>query len=241
MISKSLIQELSVKWQTQELNVAREYAQHVLLSSMYGAEEDVKMAFKGGTALRLLYQSPRFSEDLDFTGWTKTFYAGRYIETAVKEASRAGLLFKIIESKKTSGGWFALVETQVHEWPIRVEWNISLHTGVTPSSETVLVGTPLWTPYSVRALSVSNMVVEKLEALFRRKEPRDFFDVYYLIRNRLGLAEIASRKVRLIKCVRELNPKSVKNDLKNFLPRTQWGLLTHLPKTLEKELEKLLF
>ena len=239
MISKSAIEALSAKWQTQELNVAREYAQHVLLSSLYGADEDIKLAFKGGTALRLLRQSPRFSEDLDFTGWAKAFHAGRYVELAVKEASRAGLVFKTLESNATGGGWFALVETEIHEWPIRVVWNISLRAGVPPLSETVLVGTPLWAPYSVRALPVSAMAFEKLEALFRRKEPRDFFDVYYLLRNRLGVPEIAARKAGLIKCARELNPKTVKTELKQFLPRSQFALVSQLPEILQQELERL--
>jgi predicted nucleotidyltransferase component of viral defense system len=239
MISRSVIENLSAKWQTQELNVAREYAQHVLLSALYGADEDIKLAFKGGTALRLLRQSPRFSEDLDFTGWAKAFHAGRYVALAVKGASRAGLEFKTLESNATSGGWLALMETEVHGWPIRVEWNISLRAGAPPRSETVLVGTPLWAPYSVRALPVSDMVFEKLEALFRRKEPRDFFDVYYLLRNRLGVPEIAARKAGLIKYARELNPKTVKTELKQFLPRSQFTLISQFPKILEQELERL--
>ena len=239
MISRSLIEDLSAKWQTVEFNIAREYAQHVLLSALYGADEDIKLAFKGGTAMRLLRQSPRFSEDLDFTGWAKSFHAGRYVELAVKEASRAGLAFKTLESNETSGGWFALVGTEVHEWPVRVQWNISLRSGGTPMTETVLVGTPLWLPYSVRALPVSDMAAEKLEALFRRKEPRDFFDIYYLLRNRLGVAEIAAKKSGLIKCARELNPKTVKTELKQLLPRTQWALVSQFPKILVQELEKL--
>ncbi|MBU2573051.1 MAG: nucleotidyl transferase AbiEii/AbiGii toxin family protein [Elusimicrobia bacterium] len=239
MISKSLIEDLSVKWRTQEFNIAREYAQHVLLSALYGADEDIKLAFKGGAALRLLRQSPRFSEDLDFTGWAKAFHSGRYVELAVKEASRAGLEFKTLESNKTSGGWFALMEARVHDWPVRVEWNISLRAGGAPLSETVLVGTPLWLPYSVRALPAADMASEKLEALFRREKPRDFFDIYYLLRNRLGVAEIAAQKTGLIKCVRGLNPKAVKNELKQFLPRSQGALISRFPEILERELERL--
>ncbi|HAF95898.1 MAG: hypothetical protein A2X34_07070 [Elusimicrobia bacterium GWC2_51_8] len=237
MISKSQIEELSAKWQTPELNVAREYAQHVLLSALYGGE-DVKLAFKGGTALRILHQSPRFSEDLDFTGWGKAFHIGKYIELAVKEASRAGLAFTIAESSPTSGGWFALAETIVHEWPVRVEWNISLRQGQTPT-ETLLAASPLWVPYSVKSLPITEMAREKLEALFRRKEPRDFFDIYYLIRGRFAVMEIAAKKAELIKCVRALNPKSVKNELKQLLPRGQWPIINGFPSILERELERL--
>ena len=80
---------------TPEPNVAREYVQHVLLASLFGGiKDEVKLAFKGGTALRLLRQSPRFSEDLDFTGWSKAFHAGEWIKLAIKEASSAGLGFR---------------------------------------------------------------------------------------------------------------------------------------------------
>lgn len=45
----------------------REYFQHLFLSYFYRQEQTDKMYFKGGTALRFLYKSPRFSEDLDFS------------------------------------------------------------------------------------------------------------------------------------------------------------------------------
>lgn len=45
----------------------RDYIQHLFLYLLYSASrrEDVGLHFKGGTALRIVYHSPRFSEDLD--------------------------------------------------------------------------------------------------------------------------------------------------------------------------------
>lgn len=37
--------------------------------AFYQEKEAEAILFKGGTALRLIYQSPRFSEDLDFSGF----------------------------------------------------------------------------------------------------------------------------------------------------------------------------
>lgn len=47
-------------------HVAREYLQARILSSLQRAGAMIPLAFHGGTALRLLYQLPRYSEDLDF-------------------------------------------------------------------------------------------------------------------------------------------------------------------------------
>ncbi len=66
MITRQFITELSTKNQTSEQNVAREYCQHLFLSYLYKRAGAEKLLFKGGTALRVIFKSPRFSEDLDF-------------------------------------------------------------------------------------------------------------------------------------------------------------------------------
>ena len=47
-------------------NVAREYLQARILACLQRAGAMIPLAFHGGTALRLLYSLPRYSEDLDF-------------------------------------------------------------------------------------------------------------------------------------------------------------------------------
>jgi hypothetical protein len=44
----------------------REYLQVRLLEGLQSAGASADLVFHGGTALRLLYRTPRFSEDLDF-------------------------------------------------------------------------------------------------------------------------------------------------------------------------------
>ncbi len=48
-------------------NVAREYLQSRILGALQRAGAMIPLAFHGGTALRFLYASPRYSEDLDFS------------------------------------------------------------------------------------------------------------------------------------------------------------------------------
>lgn len=47
-------------------NIAREYLQARILGALQRTGAVIPLAFHGGTALRLLYASPRYSEDLDF-------------------------------------------------------------------------------------------------------------------------------------------------------------------------------
>lgn len=240
MISKSQIEELRDKWQTTELNVAREYVQHVLLSSLFqGLRKQVRLAFKGGTALRIVWGSPRFSEDLDFTGWGKEFHIGETIKETVAAASKAGLDIKLVESCKTSGGWFAIAETVVHEWPVKIEWNISLREIQQAEIDPALVTTPLWASYSIHALAMDQMVFEKVDALFRRKKPRDFFDLYFALRERLGIKKIVSQKKRLLEEVEKLNPRTISKELKNLTPKSHWAVIKQLPHLLKQELERL--
>jgi predicted nucleotidyltransferase component of viral defense system len=48
-------------------NIAREYLQARILGCLQRIGAMIPLAFHGGTALRFLYATPRYSEDLDFT------------------------------------------------------------------------------------------------------------------------------------------------------------------------------
>ena len=67
MLTKERLLIVQNKYQTFKENVYREYAQHLFLSSLYQVKNSNKILFKGGTAYRIAYKSPRFSEDLDFS------------------------------------------------------------------------------------------------------------------------------------------------------------------------------
>src|SRR5260221_14665772 len=99
MLSPATIKDLATKWQTNTLNVEREYIQHLFLSYLYQFPESEKLAFKGGTALRLLFRSPRFSEDLDFTGNIKPFHMKTLLSHTVEKISKEEIPFETRESK----------------------------------------------------------------------------------------------------------------------------------------------
>ena len=68
MLAPDAIRALATQYHTTDYpNTVREYVQHLFLSAFYKREAATDFLFKGGTALRIVYGSPRFSEDLDFS------------------------------------------------------------------------------------------------------------------------------------------------------------------------------
>ena len=47
-------------------NLLREYLQYKILEIIFNSKLNNKLSFLGGTALRIVYDNSRFSEDLDF-------------------------------------------------------------------------------------------------------------------------------------------------------------------------------
>ena len=67
MLDGTIAQSLAKKLKIDLFTAYREYLQLLFLKYFYTQKESEKVYFKGGTALRFLYDSFRFSEDLDFT------------------------------------------------------------------------------------------------------------------------------------------------------------------------------
>ena len=129
MISRDTIIDLARKLQTSEINVTREYCQHMFLRAWYQQKQAGVLWFKGGTALRLAYKSPRFSEDLDFEHGKKTLHDFnrsdvKLIEDVLTETvgniQNANVAVDIEEAKSTSGGYIAKIAFSLHEKRIDV-------------------------------------------------------------------------------------------------------------------------
>lgn len=67
----------------QRRDVLVEYIQHELLDSIFKQKASVQLSFIGGTAIRIVYGSGRFSEDLDFDNFGLTFEEFQHLLDAV--------------------------------------------------------------------------------------------------------------------------------------------------------------
>ena len=61
------IETLAKDYSIDTFSIIREYLQLLFLNYLYRQKESDKICFKGGTAIHFMFNSPRFSEDLDFS------------------------------------------------------------------------------------------------------------------------------------------------------------------------------
>jgi len=238
MISPEAIRKLAVAGQTTELNIAREYAQHLFLSEFYRQSGVEQVMFKGGTALRLVYGSPRFSEDLDFSGFGVGVKRIKdWVAEAGSEIEQAGMPVVIEESKKTSGGYLGVLTVGVGGQQIAIQMEISLRRKNGLKGRGVLIAGDLVPAYVATLLPEEALVEEKLAALLSRRKPRDYFDCYFMLRKNM----ISLKHKRLIQATKEVlagTRINFKTELKDFLPRTHQAILSDFKKTLITELER---
>ncbi|MBU1894213.1 MAG: nucleotidyl transferase AbiEii/AbiGii toxin family protein [Candidatus Omnitrophica bacterium] len=144
------------------------------------------MFFKGGTALRIIYNSPRFSEDLDFTviKMSKSDIEN-LVQEALVEIEKIGISVKIDEFSSTSGGYIGFLSLDILNETISIELNISKRIGARKEGEVVLISSDFIPAYNLIQLSQKELVNEKIKALLERGKPRDFFDLYFILRSNL--------------------------------------------------------
>ena len=242
MIETRQVQKLAQAWQTTTENVIREYFQQLFLSRLYQEKGSEKLLFKGGTALRIIWQSPRFSEDLDFTGdiisikGIETLMAG-----ALAKIEMEGIQAGIIESKHTSGGYLAVFHFETSEYKSRIQVEISLRNGKKRSGTAVLIQSDLIVPYTLIHLKEELLVAEKIRTCLTRGKARDFYDLYFILRSRLAFKEVFIQDKRLkakILAVIKSGKLNFKRELKLFLPISQHMVIKGFPDILIAEIER---
>ncbi len=103
----SAIEQMLKKYQTENTvdrkNAMKEIMQEIVLCGLSRAGFFNKVAFYGGTALRIFYGLDRFSEDLDFSLKVSdsTFDLKEYFPVLEKEVKTFGLNVSISEKEKT--------------------------------------------------------------------------------------------------------------------------------------------
>ncbi len=140
MLTSENLREFVKKYQTNERNVVREYLQHLFLSALYKIKGSEKLLFKGGTAFRILFQSPRFSEDLDFTGSgvSPREIDSLFLET-LAEMEKMNLQVSIQEAKRTSGGYWGLIDYEVFNLAATMKFEVSLRAGQKKGGEVIAI------------------------------------------------------------------------------------------------------
>lgn len=239
MIAKEQFLKLTVKYQTTQLNTAREYLQHLFLLYFYQLPQSSTVYFKGGTALRIIYQSARFSGDLDFsTNQEDVPGIEDCLLEVLEKIEKENIQTTLKEAKTTTGGYLSTIEFVIFDITIPIQIEISFREKK-DRGEIVTITSDFMTSYTVMALSPEQLIGGKIRALLARKKPRDFYDLYFILRKQLPIPD---KKTVLAKALIALRSSDInfEIELKQFLPKSHWVIIRNFKQTLKREIERVI-
>lgn len=177
----------------EKLNRAREMLQFAALKIMYDKGQYDHVAFTGGTALRVLYDLRRFSEDLDFSLVDADKYEFKHVlNDVIVGFKQYGLVVEADpKTKKTVHGAMLKFKGLLKELGLSPMASQNLLIKIEIDSnppkggklESAIVNKLFM--FSVRHFDLASMFATKLHACFYRKyvKGRDFYDfIWYLSR-----------------------------------------------------------
>lgn len=247
MIAQETIQKLATEQQTSEFpNIIREYFQHLFLSQLYRIEEAENILFKGGTALKVIYGSPRFSEDLDFSIFNiEQYQQEKFIEDifakVLVEIERIGIKIELgSKPGPTKEGYYGEATFQIYDYPsVVVSINVSSRNGQGVKGEVDSISNDFVPTYNVFHLPQEKLVEEKIGALLERKKARDFYDLYIIMRKGILTLEQKKRlnnsKDEIIKNADNVDFSS---ELAALLPQDQQAIIKDFKNNLFNELSR---
>ena len=250
MISKDQINEFSKRLAIDEFTIIREYIQVVFLSVMYSIPDSSKVYFKGGTAIRLLLKSGRFSEDLDFTSELPATKLDEIVNETIKKMS---LIIPDMKLKRTEENKFAYTgilsyHPEGMKHPLNIHLDFSLREKPETSKETVLESDFPVAPLPViRHMDWQEILAEKIRAFLYRLKGRDVYDLWFMLQKGVELDwKMINRKTAFYKMVTSLqdvmnrigsfDDKQLKNDLGKFLPAHDRNFVEHLKELTMNQL-----
>jgi predicted nucleotidyltransferase component of viral defense system len=200
-VKDHLLQVTSARPAVERKNVAREYLQVYLLRLLQELGMSAHVAFVGGTALRLLYAVPRFSEDLDFSAVDPPSSSTELFSTLgrdlTRELERAG--YRVTPRAKTTGAVHAtlirfegiLKDIGVASDP-RLALSVKLEIDTRPPNGFVITTTLVqrYFPVAIVHYDLPSLFAGKLHALLARPHAkgRDWYDLVWYLTEKRGTA-----------------------------------------------------
>ena len=236
MLNIKNLEKFTDQAQTSIQNVVREYCQHLFLSYLYKQPGSERLLFKGGTALRIVFHSPRYSEDLDFTGVNISQKEVEEIFTdTLADLEKTGIGVELAEGKPTTGGYLGIAIFQAYERNTKIQIEVSLRNGKGLTGARFLVGNEYITAYTIVHLPEEGIIKGKIQALVNRHKPRDFYDYFFLLS---GNYPIVKEKENLAQALKLLKNSKIdfRRELREFLPASHTVHLRGFKKILEQKI-----
>lgn len=171
--------------------VLAEFLQHLILQSIYRHNAFRNLTFTGGTALRILYHTGRYSEDLNFSLTKKNDIELTKLLVGIQnDIKKQGIELDLyLKKEKTVFNAdfrfphllkeFNLSPLKDQELTIKVEVDQNPPSG--GKKEIMLVASPI--SYTISVFDLPSLFAAKLSAIFFRRytKGRDFYDLIWFL------------------------------------------------------------
>lgn len=182
MLSFVQIKDFSKLFKINESVVIREYLQTLFLKELYEEKYSQNIFFKGGTAIRLVFNGSRFSEDLDFTVMGSQREFENFLENFFKKLSK--LYNFSFRKKETIAGLKYLLTASlgIVDYKTFINLDFSFREKVLkPTKSVITTEYPIVFTSFVNHLSAEEIVAEKVRAIMTREKGRDIYDLWFLL------------------------------------------------------------
>jgi predicted nucleotidyltransferase component of viral defense system len=217
--------------------IIREYLQYKILEIVFESPFENKLAFLGGTCLRIVYNNNRFSEDLDFDNFNLTMDDFNGITSIVKtELERLGYEIEMRNVKK--GAYHCYIRfpeilfneglTQHKEEKILIRLDTEAHNFSYKPDQHLLNKFDVFTQINTTPKDI--LLAQKFYAVINRKrnKGRDFFDIVYLLSQeqtpnykylfeKIGIDSPKVLRQKIINKCAQINMNEMAQDVSPFL------------------------
>ncbi|MDQ7045230.1 MAG: nucleotidyl transferase AbiEii/AbiGii toxin family protein [Sulfurimonas sp.] len=237
-----MLQKYDLSSQDSAYEALREILQEIVLLGLSDAGFFDKAVFYGGTALRILYDLPRFSEDLDFSLIQKdeAFDLAVYESSVVEMLASFGFEVDVVVKNKDSSIQSAFLKgnTLKHmieinapkdirdRFPknkiVKIKFEVDTNPPLNFQKEKKLLLSPR--PFMINSMTMSSLFAGKMHAVLCRKwvsrpKGRDWYDlVWYISQNiELDVIHLNARLQQSCKLQNEDGVQLPKNIGKDFI------------------------
>lgn len=203
--------------------ILREEAEMMFLDELAKDKLSAKLIFYGGTALRLAYNSPRFSEDIDLIRIKPISFLE--FEKFIQEVTEKNPFWKLKDIKNKRNTMFALIlikdEKLKHSFSLKIEIHKPAKK-VILKTELSLIKSPLSIAEPLLLVPIlSELKKLKENALASRKKARDIFDLWYI-------SQVLRENFILPAKTPKYSEMEFKNELQAFLSKKYYPVIKQL-------------
>jgi predicted nucleotidyltransferase component of viral defense system len=232
MIKPGEIQQKANKVGVRDQQIEKDYILSWILWGVASHEQLSKtLVFKGGTVLKKVYfEDYRFSEDLDFTLLDNEISNEQifewFKETFEEIKEEANIPLGIIDDNEHEDGGINFYISYIgplggmgNNKRVKVDISRSETLEFKPVIKEVLIDYTDLEEHSLLCYPLEELLVEKLRCTMQRMQPRDYYDIWYLVEIEKMDVEYYTNEFRN-KCTnKELKPEDFHKKLEQKLPQ----------------------